>query len=70
MKSFPQLFQFIVAGFVTGTALIIWAYTYFYPRAEAKQLKDDMRSLHQIHREDIREVKEYLKEIRDAMRGR
>lgn len=68
MKPWPDLAKFIVAGFISGTAIIIWAYTYFYPRAEAYELRNDVKDLHQIHREDMREVKEYLREIRDVLR--
>lgn len=66
----PDLLKFMTAGFMTGTALLIWAYGYFYPRAEASKLELQVKTLHQIHREDMREVKTYLKEIRDAIRSR
>ncbi len=63
-----QFSSFMVAGFCTGIAIVIWAFATFQTKSEAAEDKEQLKTLHQIHREDIREVKDYLREIRDAIR--
>ena len=68
MKFPEQLPSFMIAGLCTGIAIVTWAFATFQTRSQAAEIKTEVKTLHQIHREDIREVKDYLKEIRDVLR--
>ena len=57
-----------IAAFSAGIGMVVWVYTYFYPRAEANQLRININRVEKFHRQDMTKVERYMKEIRDALR--
>lgn len=59
----------IIATAISAVMMISYVHAFIYPRTEGEKLEQRVRTLDEIHRQDMREIKQMLMELIQWQRG-